>query len=59
MARSCPPAIRSGHPAVPVLAIEVSQSSLDFDRTRKGSLYARAQVPECWIVNLIDPVVEV
>ena len=31
----------------------------DFDRTRKGSLYARAAVPDYWIVNLVDGVVEV
>jgi Uma2 family endonuclease len=50
---------QSNHPGLPVLVIEVSQSSLDFDRTRKGSLYARAQVQEYWIVNLIDAVLEV
>ena len=36
-----------------------AQSSLDFDRARKGSLYARAAVPDYWIVNLVDGVVEV
>ena len=30
-----------------------------FDRTRKGSLYARAAVPDYWLVNLVDGVVEV
>jgi Uma2 family endonuclease len=49
----------SQHPGLPVLAIEVSQSSLEFDRARKGSLYARAQVQDYWIVNLIDAVLEV
>ncbi len=47
------------HPARPVLVVEVSDSSLRFDREDKGSLYARARVPEYWIVNLIDRVVEV
>ena len=47
------------HPARPVLVVEVSDSSLHFDREDKGSLYARARVPEYWIVNLIDRVVEV
>jgi len=50
---------RYAHPARPALIIEVAESSLDFDRTRKGSLYARAAVPDYWVVNLIDGVVEV
>ena len=47
------------HPGVLVLAVEVAESSLSFDRERKGSLYARAGVPDYWIVNLVDRVVEV
>jgi Uma2 family endonuclease len=39
--------------------VEVAESSLDFDRTRKGSLYARAAIPDYWVVNLVDGVVEV
>ena len=50
---------RASHPAHPVLVVEVAESSLDFDRTRKGSLYARAAVPDYWLVNLVDGVVEV
>ena len=50
---------RAGHPASAVLVVEVADSSLRFDREDKGSLYARARVPEYWIVNLIDHVVEV
>jgi Uma2 family endonuclease len=34
------------------LLIEVSDSSLDFDRTVKLQLYARAGVREVWIVDL-------
>lgn len=49
----------SEHPSRPVLVVEVSLSRLGFDRGRKGSLYARARVPEYWIVNLVDRVVEV
>lgn len=41
------------------LIIEVSDTSLDYDRTAKASLYAEAEVPEYWIVNLIDDVLEV
>jgi len=47
------------HPANPVLVVEVALSSLDFDRERKASLYARAGRPEYWIVNLVDRVLEV
>jgi Uma2 family endonuclease len=50
---------RQSHPARPALAIEVAESSLDFDRRHKGSLYARAGIQDYWIVNLIDRVLEV
>jgi Uma2 family endonuclease len=50
---------RASHPARPALVVEVADSSLDFDRQHKGSLYARAGVADYWIVNLIDRVVEV
>ena len=50
---------RESHPALPVLVVEVAESSLEFDRTRKGSLYARAAIPDYWIVNLVEGVVEV
>lgn len=33
--------------------------SLAFDRTHKGSLYARAGVADYWIVNLVDHVLEI
>jgi len=49
----------TSHPAAPVLVVEVSLSSLAFDREHKGSLYARAGRPEYWIVNLVDRVLEV
>lgn len=47
------------HPAHPVLVVEIADSSLRFDRTMKAMLYARAGVPDYWIVNLVDRVVEV
>src|SRR6202795_2653681 len=49
----------AGHPSRPVLLVEVADASLGFDREHKGSLYARAQVPDYWIVNLVDRVLEV
>jgi len=47
------------HPSGPVLVVEVADSSLALDREYKGSLYARARLPEYWIVNLVDRVLEV
>ena len=48
-----------GHPSRPALVVEVSESSLAFDRAHKGSLYARAGLADYWIVNLVDRVLEV
>ena len=50
---------RAEHPSRPVLVVEVAESSLRFDRRHKGSVYARAGLPEYWIVNLIDRRLEV
>ena len=41
------------------LVIEVSDSSLDFDRDVKGPLYAESGIVEYWIVNLIESCLEV
>jgi Uma2 family endonuclease len=50
---------QAGHPSHPVLVVEVSESSLALDREHKGSLYARAGLPDYWIVNLPERVLEV
>jgi len=49
------------HPSPPdaVLVVEVSDSSLRYDRTVKQKLYAETLVTVYWIVNLIDGLVEV
>jgi Uma2 family endonuclease len=39
--------------------IEVADSSLKQDRLSKAAIYAAAGIPEYWIVNLRDGVVEV
>lgn len=40
------------------LSVEVAESSLPRDRRAKLAAYARARVPEYWIVNLEDRVLE-
>jgi Uma2 family endonuclease len=50
---------RHAHPERPALAVEVADSSLRFDRQRKGSLYARAGIEDYWIVNLVDRILEI
>lgn len=42
-----------------LLVIEVSESSLEFDRKIKLPLYAQVNIPEVWIVNLAGKTVEV
>jgi Uma2 family endonuclease len=49
---------RGAHPSHPALLVEIADWTLAADR-RKAGLYARAAVPEYWIVNVIDDVVEV
>jgi Uma2 family endonuclease len=47
------------HPTTALLIVEVSDSSLSYDRNRKASLYARAGIRDYWIVNLVDRQLEV
>lgn len=42
-----------------LLLIEVADSSLELDRSRKIPLYARAAIPEVWIINLRELEIEV
>lgn len=42
-----------------MLAVEVANTSLDYDRTVKLVLYARSGIPEVWIVDLAAEQVEV
>jgi Uma2 family endonuclease len=49
---------RHAHPSRPTLVVEIADTTVIIDR-RKGGLYARAGVPDYWIVNLIDEVLEV
>ena len=42
------------HPKTASLVVEVSDSTLVFDRERKARLFAKAGIPEYWIINLVD-----
>jgi Uma2 family endonuclease len=46
-------------PADVLLVVEVSQSSLRFDRERKLPLYARCGIPEYWIVDVAQPILHI
>ena len=46
-------------PTLAYLLVEVAESSLDFDRTTKARLYAACNIPEYWIINLVNDTVEV
>lgn len=53
-----PTAYFTHHPTSALLVIEVAQSSVAQDRLTKAAVYAAASIPEYWIVNLRDGVVE-
>ena len=42
-----------------LLLVEVADATLDYDREVKLPLYAAASIPEYWIANLTDDVIEV
>jgi Uma2 family endonuclease len=43
---------RREHPSRALLVVEVSGDSLDYDMTAKLAAYARARVPEYWVIDL-------
>ena len=50
---------RREHPSAAMLVIEVADSSLGKDKRIKAPLYAAAGIPEYWVVNLRERVLEV
>ena len=50
---------REHHPRTALFVVEVAGDSLRLDRQAKAALYARAGIPEYWIVNLAESTVEV
>ena len=47
------------HPRAALLVVEVADSTLRTDRLDKAALYARMAIPEYWILNLADRILEV
>lgn len=47
------------HPRTALLVVELADSTIAKDRTYKTRIYARAGVPEYWIVNLAERCLEV
>jgi Uma2 family endonuclease len=47
------------HPTTALLIVEVSDTTLTYDRGRKASLYAKAGIEDYWIVNLVHQRLEV
>ena len=47
------------HPTSALLIVEVSDTTLAYDRGRKASLYARTGIADYWVSNLIEDQLEV
>jgi Uma2 family endonuclease len=47
------------NPTSALLVVEVSETSLRYDRREKGSMYAAAGIVDYWIVNLVQRQLEV
>lgn len=47
------------HPATALLVVEIADHSLQHDRQRKLPLYARAGIPEVWLLDLTQNTLEV
>lgn len=47
------------HPKCAAMVVEISETTVNFDRNRKSRIYAIAGIPEYWIVNLEAQQIEV
>ncbi len=47
------------HPTTADLVVEVADTTGDFDRNRKGPMYAAAGIPEYWVVDVSARLVDV
>lgn len=50
---------KDAHPQTADLVVEISDTTLSYDRNRKASLYARFAIQEYWILNLKKRTLEV
>lgn len=50
---------RHPRPEETLLIVKVSDTTLKYDRDTKLALYAEAEIPEVWIVNLKNDIIEV
>jgi Uma2 family endonuclease len=50
---------QNAHPTNALLVVEASDISLTYNRELKASMYAKAGIPEYWIQNLVDGVLEI
>ncbi len=48
----------ANHPSHAVLLVEIADATLAYDRSTKRLLYARNEVPEYWLANLVQGVLE-
>lgn len=44
----------SDHPTTAILVVEVARSSLDYDTRTKPPIYAKASIPDYWVLDLIN-----
>jgi Uma2 family endonuclease len=51
--------VGKSNPSTALLVVEVSDTTLGYDRHRKASLYARAGIADYWIINLRKSQLEV
>ncbi|MGI8469123.1 MAG: Uma2 family endonuclease [Pyrinomonadaceae bacterium] len=49
----------NSHPKNAALIVEISDTTLNFDRTKKASLYAENKIQDYWILNLKNRCLEV
>lgn len=50
---------RHPRPAEVLLMVEVSDATLEYDRKTKIPLYAEAEIPEVWLINLKNETVQI
>lgn len=48
-----------GNPSMAFLVVEVSVSTISFDRNRKAAMYAKARILDYWVIDVVNRRVEV